>query len=112
MPITSANALECASKSHAQRKLNRAHKELLFAALDSSGLYVLEQLALTRTEIERVRGLLTASVEPIAIERLSRALKILSDRERELDGRPTPGQLRPAKEAATRQPSKLVVSPV
>lgn len=104
VPFTKANAAEMARKSHEQRRLNQALREqamtqptLLSADSAEPDPYVAVQLTRVRAHIARLNFMLDKEENAQQLERLSRALNLLSERERILAGRPLPGAFKPVK---------------
>ncbi len=119
IPFTPAIAADMARKSHEARRLNKA-KRLDAMAIPTQPMgdaaqlnpYVGLQLTRVRAQISRVNEMIDQEKDAQQLERLARALNVLSERERVLDGRPTPGQLRPAKEPPKRGPARAWVDPI
>lgn len=117
--FNSANAREMAAKAQESRRINKA---LLADSLSVPTIiepdaklpdtYVGLQLTRVRAQISRVNAKIDREDDPQQLERLARALNVLSERERVLAGRPTPGQLRPAKEPTKRTPKQAWAEPV
>jgi hypothetical protein len=116
VPFTKANAAEMARKSHEQRRINQALRDDALSKptlMSHDGAqpdqYVAVQLTRARTHISRINSMLDRETDAQTLERLSRALGVLSERERVLAGRPLPGSRRPAKESPTRPRSILAL---
>jgi len=107
--FTAANARENAAKGHESRRRNLiALKQAatgnntfsqsgpaIAAENAAPGDYTSEQLTRVRKQIERLNGLLDEESDPQRLARLAQAIGTMSERERQLAGRPLPGSLRP-----------------
>jgi hypothetical protein len=116
VPFTKANAAKMARKSHEQRRRNQAEREdalakptYLLQDDTQPDPYVAVQLTRARAHISRLNIMLDRERDAQTLERLSRALGVLSERERVLAVRPLPGSRRPAKEAPPRRGSMLAL---
>lgn len=108
--FTKENARINAAKGHAAKREARERKQLailtaqkLHETESNPDAYVLVQLARVRALLDSIDAQLAMATDPLDRERLARAGATLSERERVLSGRPTPGQLRPR---ATPRPVK------
>lgn len=104
--ITSANAAEMGRRSAEARRLRkqreaeqrRLEEEQLREALTRAvpnDQYVQQRLACVREQIKRLDNMLLQEVDPQRLDRLAAASARLSEIERQLAGRPGPGQFRP-----------------
>ncbi|HEX4646152.1 MAG TPA: hypothetical protein VH598_11140 [Verrucomicrobiae bacterium] len=97
--FTRENALEMAARAVAKRKLNRELTAVVNPVrIERQPDYVEKEIARTRAQIAKVQTLLDRSADALVIERLTRSLNALSERERILSGRPLPGARRPGRD--------------
>jgi predicted nucleic acid-binding Zn-ribbon protein len=93
--ITSETAREYAAKAaeSKRKRIEDARKavEDAFQATDFQG----EQLAHTRAEIRRIRGLMSQCTDAKELQAFSTAICKLGEWEQKLDMRPNPGNLKP-----------------
>lgn len=61
-----------------------------------------------RAQMRRLDEMLSRERDPLSLDRLARALAVLAEQERLLDGRPLPGSLRPR----TRRSSQDAAQPL
>ncbi len=69
--------------------------------------YAGKQLVRVRVQLDRLDALMAAEVDPNKLDRLASAIAKLSQLERELDGRPLPGSLKPSNKPDRRQSHAL-----
>jgi hypothetical protein len=105
LPFTKANAVQMSRKSHEQRRINQAMREnaltrptLISPDSGEPDPYVSVELTRARAHISRINSMLDKEQDAQQLERLARALNVLSERERVLAGRPLPGSRKPAPE--------------
>jgi len=65
---------------------------------EAGAVYVARELRQVRQQIDRLNGMLDQEADPVRLDRLCSAITRLSERERQLAGRPLPGSLRPTKQ--------------
>lgn len=112
MGFTPATAALQAVKGHAARKQRKIEHAQMVAIMGDQLPYVAAQVADVRAHIDRLSSLLRDSTDPQTIERLSRAMAVMSERERVLAGRPLPGARRPDKEKLALKRPGLLCLPV
>jgi hypothetical protein len=110
MPLFSRqNAAEMGRRGQAARKLAQAQRAAKVAAIPlqagpATDVYVASRLVRVREMLNRLDSMMTKESDPQRLDRLASAQSKLSEQERILDGRPLPGQRRPAPEPARRRP--------
>ena len=101
--FTTANARQYAAKGHARKRemLANLRQAAHPVPLPRDDSYVERRLARVREQLLRLDGFLDSEDDPGKIDRLASAIHRLSEIERVLAGRPTPGQRKPKEEQVT-----------
>lgn len=118
--FTKETARAAALRSHEVRLANKRaaalrkaelEREILAAALKPlpADQYVAQRLARVRAQLDRLDTMLLEELDPQRLDRLAAASARLSEIERQLAGRPGPGQFRPT--APRRRVDETVIVP-
>ena len=113
IPFTAANARAMALLSHAStsaRHIPKAARDDLRTPPSTCDNFTRRQLARVRKQIVILNHVLDQELrkpdpDPLKVERLTRSLTALSERERKLAGRPDPGHLRPGPPKRSHDPA-------
>lgn len=102
MPFTSETARQATRKGHVTRRLNKARALLLPANQQQLEPFIRDRLVSVREQLNKLDAMMAGTTDPKVAEKISAAQARLAIQEREMAGRPTPGQFRPEKERPRR----------
>jgi len=113
IPFTRENASEMARRANLVRWSPENRAKTVWDAPEVSRAipeddYRSQRLLRVRKQLDRVDRMMMTEDDPSRLDRLASAQNRLSEQERILDGRPTPGQLKPGLKPARRQPAPQV----